>query len=49
VTADPILRAQNEAGDTYDDPSEDLLFEPLAELAVVLVFGAFYFRFLHHA
>ena len=28
----PILRASNEVGDTYDDPSEDLLFELLAEL-----------------
>jgi len=32
VPSDPILRASNEAGDTYDDPSEDLLFELLAEL-----------------
>jgi hypothetical protein len=32
VAADPILRATNEAGDTYDDPSEDLLFELLGEL-----------------
>lgn len=28
----PILRASNEAGETYDDPSEDLLFELLADL-----------------
>lgn len=27
-----ILRATNEAGETWDDPSEDLLFELLAEL-----------------
>ena len=27
MPSDPILRASNEAGDTYDDPSEDLLFE----------------------
>jgi hypothetical protein len=32
VPSDPILRASNEAGDTCDDPSEDLLFELLAEL-----------------
>jgi hypothetical protein len=29
---DPILRATNEAGDVYNDPSEDLLFELLDEL-----------------
>jgi hypothetical protein len=28
----PNLRATNEAGETYDDPSEDLLFELLNEL-----------------
>ena len=30
---DPILRATNEVGDVYDDPSEDLLFELLDELS----------------
>lgn len=29
---EPILRATNDAGDTYDDPSEDLLFILLEEL-----------------
>jgi hypothetical protein len=28
----PILRASNEAGESYDDPSEDVLFELLREL-----------------
>jgi hypothetical protein len=28
-----VRRATNEAGETYDDPSEDLLFELLDELA----------------
>lgn len=28
----PVLRAINEAGDSYDDPSEDLLYDLLAEL-----------------
>ena len=32
MTSDPILRASNEAGDTYEDPSEDLLFDLLTEL-----------------
>ena len=28
-----VLRATNEAGEAYDDPSEDLLFELLGQLA----------------
>jgi hypothetical protein len=32
MSEQPILRALNEAGETYDDPSEDLLFELLADL-----------------
>jgi hypothetical protein len=33
MSAEPILRASNEAGERYDDPSEDLLLELLTELA----------------
>jgi hypothetical protein len=29
---DAILRALNEAGDAYEDPSEDLLFDLMSEL-----------------
>lgn len=29
---DPVLRAQTSGGERYDDPSEDLLFELLAEM-----------------
>ena len=30
--AEPILRATNEAGESFDDPSEDLLFDLLSGL-----------------
>lgn len=30
--AAPILRAQTESGETWDDPSEDLLFELLSDV-----------------